>query len=207
MNLKSLNCPNCGASYNPSKMQCEFCNSYIIMSNENYINFDDIEFDNNIDNEKYAGIYVYGTLLGKGEEPINLGVANYFKGIINVGGKLLLTNKTLSFSSHKFMQGKTDVVINLEDITDAKVVANMLVSQTISVNANGANHRFVVYHGSDWVKNILEAKSNVKNIPKNVSDKRNNDYIEELQKLKKLLDDGIITEEEFNLKKRMLLNL
>ncbi len=33
------------------------------------------------------------------------------------------------------------------------------------------------------------------------------DYTDELRKLKTLLDEGIITEEEFNLKKRMLLGI
>ena len=33
------------------------------------------------------------------------------------------------------------------------------------------------------------------------------DYIEELQQLKQLLDMGVITKEEFNIKKRMLLGI
>lgn len=208
MKLESLKCPSCGSPYNPSTIQCEYCRSYIIMSNKNYEKFNEEQFLDDTDNEEYKGIYVHGTLLGKGEKPINLGAANYLDGIAK-GGMLLLTNKSLSFSSHKFFQEKKDLVIKLKDIANANVAFNMLISQTIAIDTKDKTYKFVVNHGNEWVENILEAKNNVKDDTalKDDTTLKSDDYIEELQRLKKLLDEGIITKEEFDIKKRMLLNI
>ncbi|MCH5172408.1 MAG: SHOCT domain-containing protein [Erysipelotrichales bacterium] len=209
MSLKSVNCPNCGAHVNPSTMQCEYCGSYIITSNEKYVDFSQLNFVEDEKNEKYKGIYVFGTLLGKGERPVNLGAANYYTStFFNVGGKLLLTNKTLSFSSHTFMQSKTDVVIKLEDVDSAIVSSNSLISQTITVTANMKKHKFVVYHGKEWVTMILNEKLKLgnKNNQSSQSVSTTKDYIIELQQLKGLLDAGIITQDEFNAKKKEILN-
>ena len=214
MNFKTFSCPNCGANYNPSKYQCEYCGSYIFMSNENYKDFSNIniELPKKIDENtnKYPGIYVYGRLLGKKERPITLGDANYFTGVVSAGGKLLLTNKSLSFSAHAFNVGNQETRIELNQIEDVKLGANMLISQNIIVTTNEKKHKFVVYHGKEWVEKIKEAISNYsenQDIPTEQTKSTSDDYINELQRLKKLLDEGIITEEEFNIKKRMLLKI
>ena len=86
--------------------------------------FNEEQFLEHGDNNKYKGIYVYGTLLGKGEKPISLGPANYFDGIAK-GGMLLLTNKSLSFSSHNFLQSKSDVIIKLKDIENTETLEDI----------------------------------------------------------------------------------
>lgn len=215
MNFKAFSCPNCGANYNPAKYQCEYCGSYIFMSNENYTDFSNVKIElpqkPKDDTGKYPGIYVFGRLLGRGERPITLGAANYYTGMVAAGGKLLLTNKSLSFSAHAFNVGRQEAKIDLKQITDVKVSANLLISQHIRVTANGKSHKFVVYHGSDWVQKIKEAiaKYDVVDISVQTpsSNSSTNNYIAELQQLKQLLDMGVITEEEFNIKKRMLLGL
>lgn len=212
MNFKTTSCPNCGGAYNPAKYQCEYCGSYVFMSNSNYTDFSDVKIElpdkPKDDSGKHPGIYVYGRLLGKGETPITLGVANYFTGMASAGGKLLLTNKSLSFSAHAFNVGRQETTIDLKDVTDVKVGANLLISQHILVTANGETHKFVVYHGKEWVQKIKDAISKYDKIDETpVSQPKSGDYIEELQQLKKLLDSGIITEDEFNIKKRMLLGL
>ena len=165
MNLKSFSCPNCGANYNPANYQCEYCGSYIFISNKNYTDFSNIKIklpeEPKSETEKYPGIYVFGRLLGKDEKPLTLGVANYFTGLVSAGGKLLLTNKSLSFSAHGFNVGNLETKIDLNQITDVKVVANLLISQHILVTANGKSHKFVVYHGNEWVQKIKEAISNL----------------------------------------------
>lgn len=50
-------------------------------------------------------------------------------------------------------------------------------------------------------------KSIIKNASKNSQPMSTNDIDEELRKLKSLLDDGILTQEEFDAKKKQLLNL
>lgn len=215
MNFKAFSCPNCGANYNPAKYQCEYCGSYIFMSNENYTDFSNVKIElpqkPQDETGKYPGIYVFGRLLGRGERPITLGVANYYTGMVAAGGKLLLTNKSLSFSAHAFNVGRQETKIDLKQITDVKVSANLLISQHILVTANGKSHKFVVYHGSEWVQKIKEAIAKYDDVETSVqtpsSNSSANNYIAELQQLKQLLDMGVITEEEFNIKKRMLLGL
>lgn len=209
MNFNSFSCPNCGANYNPAKYKCEYCGSYIFISNENYTDFSNIKIDLPQKEENkagmYPGIYVFGRLLGAGERPITLGVANYFTGLVSAGGKLLLTNKSLSFSAHSFNVGNQETKIDLKEITDVKVTANFLISQKILVTTHDKSHAFVVYHGNDWVKKIKESISKYDDFEAPVADSKPNNYIEELQQLKHLLDTGVITEEEFNIKKRMIL--
>lgn len=209
MNFKTFACPNCGANYDPANYKCEYCGSFIFMSNGNYVDLSSVKIDlpekSKQDTGKYPGIYVYNRLLGAGERPITLGAANYFTGAVSAGGKLLLTNKSLSFSAHAFNIGKQETRIPLDQITDVKVSANMLISQHITVTAAGQLHKFVVYHGKEWVQKIKEAVANNNDILTSVPDQASNNYIEELRQLKQLLDTGVITEEEFNIKKRMLL--
>lgn len=211
MKLKVLSCPNCGASYNPSQYQCESCGSYIFMFDDNYKDFSNIKIElpqKPIDQSgKYPGIYVFGRLLGRGERPITLGVANYLTGRAAAGGKLLLTNKSLSFSAHAINVGRLEAKIDLKQITDVRVSANLIVSQQIRVTANGEAHTFVVYHGKEWVQKIKEAITNYNDVEPAAPAPKANNYIEELRQLKQLVDMGVITEEEFNIKKRMILGL
>lgn len=216
MSYKTSSCPNCGASYNPAQYQCDYCGSYIFMSNETYTDFSNIKIElpqkPKTERSKYPGVYVFGRLLGQGERPITLGAANYYTGPVAAGGKLLLTNKSLSFSAHAFNVGRQETKIDLKQITDVRLAANLLISQQITVTANGRTHKFVVYHGSEWVQKIKEAiaryqADTVVQAPAAKPNPSPSNYIEELRQLKELLDMGIITEEEFNIKKRMLLGL
>lgn len=212
MNARTLTCPNCGASLKITEYQCEYCGSYVIISNEKYRDFSDLKIylpqEPRDDPGKYPGIYVFGRLLGKGEKPITLGVANYYTGLVAAGGKLLLTSRSLSFSAHGFNVGRKETRIEIKEITDVKVSANLLVSQHILVTANGKTHKFVVYHGNEWVKKIKEAIANYNEVdPLPVSATNVKHYSEELQQLKQLMDLGVITEEEFTIKKRMLLGI
>ena len=215
MNIQSFKCPNCGANYNPSKYTCDYCGSYIFLSNDNYVDFSKVKIELPSkpieDDGQYPGVYVFGRLLGKGERPVTLGAANYYEGIMSTsGGKLLLTNKSLFFSAHAFNVGKQEVRIDLNEIKEVKLGANLLISQHILVKTGPKTHDFVVYHGKDWIRLINECiagKHNVSLQPASAEEKSGGNYIEELQQLKKLLDMGIITEEEFTIKKRMLLGL
>ena len=70
----ALNCPNCGAKYNPAKMRCEFCGSFVVFPKEKMFTIpDDIvaemkaavqQPDTNASKEQ-LGIYIFGSLLEK----------------------------------------------------------------------------------------------------------------------------------------------
>ncbi|MST55775.1 hypothetical protein FYJ74_06985 [Pyramidobacter sp. SM-530-WT-4B] len=208
--LKTLNCPNCGGAYNPAKYRCDYCGSYVILSKENYVDLSEIPFDleSKIEN-KYPGIYVFGRLLGKGEKPILLGSANYLTGIVSAGGKLLLTNKSLSFSAHGLNIGRKEAKIDLRDITDVRMSANFLISQHIIVSTSNSSYKFVVHHGKEWVEKIKDAITHAEKFDERAGNScaMASDYTVELRNLKKLLDEGIITQEEFDIKKRTILEI
>ena len=150
-------------------------------------------------------------MIGRGEVPLRLGAANYYKNaFINVGGKVLLTKKSLQFSSHTFVQGKKTVVIPISEIIRAEYDgSNLGISDQISVYTAEKRHKFVVYGGNSWVSMIEEAKNGLNSPKKKVEKVKSaeGDYIEELKRFKSLLDAGIISEEEFAIKKRQLLNI
>ena len=207
MKLNALNCPNCGAAYNPTNLRCEYCGAVIIISNENQYNIP-AQIIEHVEDEgsNCPGVFVFGTLLGKGETPIRLGAANYYKNaFINVGGKVLITKQSLQFSTHTFIQSKNTVIIPLKDIIKVEYDgSNLGISDQISVYTNEKRHNFVVYGGRVWVEMINSAKQEINNTkPKFVAKTAvaSGDYTEELKKLKCLLDEGIITEEEFAIKK------
>ena len=207
MALKTLNCPNCGASYDPKQYRCDYCGSYVIMSNENYVDLSKVSLEiKKTEDNKYPGIYVFGRLLGKGEKPITLGAANYYTGATSAGGKLLLTNQSLSFSAHGINVGRKEVVINLADIASVRLGTNFLISQNIIVSTETETHKFVVYHGKEWVEKIQDTKAHCDDYVEETP-MLSADYTVELRKLKQLLDDEIITQEEFDIKKRTLLGI
>lgn len=212
MAIKALNCPNCGGVYNPAQFKCEFCGSFIIMTNENqYTVPQQIIAEMEATAENYPGIYVFGTLLGKGESPLRLGSANYYKNaLLSVGGKVLLTKKSIQFSTHSFMQAKDTVVIPLEGVVRVEYdKSNLGISDQISVYTADKRHKFVVYGGKEWVRLIENARAELSK-PKAAETEihsNNFDYTDELIRLKKLFDAGVITEEEFFIKKRQLLNI
>ncbi len=154
-----LKCPKCGEPYNPKKNQCEHCGSYIIESEEKSVDLPEINV------EEYSGVYVFGKLLGKGERPIRLGWANYFTGIISAGGKLLLTNRNLYFKAHQVNIGRRECTIDLNDIRDIKLALNLLISQHIVIYTKSDSHRFVVYHGQEWIDAIKTAMDFEHTIP------------------------------------------
>ena len=211
MKFKTYSCPKCGAHYNPAKYHCEYCGSYIFMSNDRYADVSNVKIEISEkaedDIKKYPGVYVFGRLLGIGERPISLGAANYFTDSSAAGGKLLLTNTRLWFGAHALNFGRAEVKIDLKKITNVEVVANMIVSQQILVTENDKSHRFVVYHGNEWVQKIKEAIKAYEEADTSTVAPKAMNYIEELKQLKCLMDDRIITEEEFIIKKRMLLDL
>lgn len=158
--MASSKCPNCGGSYNPASYVCDYCGSYVITAKENYVDLSKIDIELKKKSDKYPGIYVYGRLLGRGEKPISLGAANYYTGAVAAGGKLLLTNHSLSFSAHGFNVGRTETNIKLNEITKVELVANFLISQHILVSTPTGKHKFVVYHGKEWIEKIMNAKNN-----------------------------------------------
>ena len=161
MSYKSNCCPNCGASHNPLNTKCTCCGSIVITPKGNQYNIPEhIVKSIESDAGNFPGVYVFGTLLGKGETPLRFGTASYFVSTFwNVGGKVLLTKKSLQFSTHNFLQSKDTVVIPLKSIIRAEYDKSKLgISDTISVYTEEKHHKFLVYGGKEWVAFIEKAR-------------------------------------------------
>lgn len=155
MKVKSFNCPNCGAGFNPEKHKCDYCGSYIFLEDEKQFNVPQNTINEMIN---APGIYVHGKLLGKGEIPLRIGLANYYTSkFLGVGGKLFLTGSNLYFSAHQILQGEVELNIPLNEIKNVTLDRNFLVSQHISVHTNEKKYTFVVYGGKEWVRMIKSA--------------------------------------------------
>ena len=238
-------CPNCKAGYNASSCKCTSCGAYIISSDANSFDVprEVIEgIKNSYDRSGFPGVFVHNTRLGAGEFPLRLGVSKYYwTGVTGTAGKLLLTDKKLYFSAHRFTYYRPNETFDLSDIEKVEYDSNLLLSHQISVYVRGERHKFVVYRGKEWVDLINTAKkhfapaapaegkvcppppsapaSKAATSPKAepvapavpASDANpcggQPKYVEELRQLKRLWDDGIITKEEFEAKKKQILNL
>ncbi len=116
--------------------------------------------------DKKSGVEIFGQLVGKGERLINIGAANYFTGIFSAGGKLLLTDQNLYFRAHAVNVGRKECKIALSEIVEVEIALNLLISQHLVIYTNSDSHRFVVFHGKQWLENIKKAMANlIKNLP------------------------------------------
>lgn len=84
------------------------------------------------------------------------GLANHFKGMEGVGGKLFLTNKRVRFRSHAVNIQTHDESYPLTSITDVKAVNNawIIPNGLLLTLADGRRERFVVYKRNEWVDQI-----------------------------------------------------
>ena len=82
-------------------------------------------------------------------------VANYFKGVQSLGGKLTFDNEGISFKSHKLNIGNGEIRIEYSDIEKAEK-RGFLTGLNVTTK-DGTLHKFVVYHRKDIIE-YLESK-------------------------------------------------
>ncbi len=90
--------------------------------------------------------------------------ANHFKGKEGVGGKLVLTDKSLIFKSHKYNIQNHQEEFRLEDIVDIKVAKSMWLLENVLLIEliNHDKHKFIVDEAEDWRNAILGQRGNSK---------------------------------------------
>lgn len=126
----------------------------------------------------------------------------------NPGGALRLTNVNLTFRAHNG-KSKFNVDIPVRDIENLKILRQNKLGQTqqIVVYLKDKHVIFQVDLRSDWFNKINEAANAARSGKSASAPKQKTGYIQELKQLKELVDMGIITEAEFNAKKKNLLGL
>ncbi|MDB4958932.1 MAG: hypothetical protein JWO36_6501 [Myxococcales bacterium] len=96
--------------------------------------------------------------LGPGETVLHEGPANHWKGIEAVGGRLVLTNHKLRFSSHKMNVANHEQAVALDQIASIEPGRTMgVIPNAIVVHLRDGNtERFVVGGRASWVIRIRE---------------------------------------------------
>ena len=144
-----MKCEKCGLEYVPEELVCAACDNILSLPGKK--GAADAR-------ALYAGVNAFGRHLGVDEKALMYGSANYYTGsLTNAGGKMLLTEASLSFSAHMLNVGRAYCSIDLRDITDVRLSQNVILSQIIDVVTERETHRFAVNHGEKWVQRIRSA--------------------------------------------------
>lgn len=100
---------------------------------------------------------------GPDEPVLREGLANHFKGLEGVGGKLYLTDRRLRFISHKINIQRHDESYPLDQIAGAEATRTLgIIPNGLRVTSlDGRRERFVVHHRSQWVEAIDGARQAV----------------------------------------------
>ena len=134
------------------------------------------------------------------QEVICQGSAVIRKSVLNSSGWMFLGNTSLDYYKIGAASGEKVIEIKLSDIVSTSVSRNLL---TIKTDAQAFT--FGVGQAKEWKNQIDQAAQRVnltQSTPKN-----NTDNTQELIKFKQLLDSGVISQEEFDAKKKQLLGL
>ncbi|APH18878.1 PH domain-containing protein [Clostridium botulinum] len=121
-----------------------------------------------------------------------------------------ITNRRIMLSQKSAVAGETFKSVSLENINDITFESGVLFS-TITIDTIREILKIELYKGSGKLVNskIHEVIDAINNNSKHRSLQSNNavSVADELKKFKELLDMGVLTQEEFNAKKKQLLNI
>lgn len=94
--------------------------------------------------------------LQTGENIIKEGVANHFKGIESVGGRLFLTNQRIYFISHNLNIQNHELSIPLDQILEVGKRNTLgIVPNGMFINLKtGESEKFVIWGRNDWISKI-----------------------------------------------------
>lgn len=116
-----------------------------------------------------------------------------------------ITNKRVIFGQKKII-GENSKTVYLDQLNDITFKSGLMFG---IITIDTIKEKFNVALDKNQAKNINDAIQEVLYSVKNNANKgiEKNDVAEEIRKFKKLLDDGILSQEEFDAKKKQLLSL
>lgn len=123
-------------------------------------------------------------------------------------GVALLTDKRFMFKYKVGFESSLEV-INLEHIENVNIARNALLASSIQLNSLTKTYELLISHKKGLVDKIGQTFEKAINDCKFKQEQQTviTSSADEILKFKKLLDEGIITKEEFEIKKKQLLNL
>jgi hypothetical protein len=91
------------------------------------------------------------------------GAANYFKGFTNIGGQLMLTERSLIFKPHVLNVRRKELTIPLKEVVaiERRNSLGVIPNGFGVVLRDGASERFVVYGREEWVEHLIEVRSRI----------------------------------------------
>lgn len=97
--------------------------------------------------------------LAEGEQVLRSGLANHFKGVEGVGGRLFLTDRRLRFVSHKLNVQRHDESYPLDEIEAVEATRTLgIIPNGMRVTLrSGRQERFVLYQRAAWVEALRAA--------------------------------------------------
>ena len=122
----------------------------------------------------------------------------------NPRGVLTLNDTSLSFNSVG-RKKLISVEISLQDVE----LVNLVAKNCLAVFRKDKRYLFQLQakDAKEWVQQINDAVNAVKNVTFSSGAGKRKDYIDEIKRLKELMDEGIISAAEFEEKKKRLLGL
>lgn len=125
-----------------------------------------------------------------------------YKDRMNGNRKYLFSNKELKFPIEK--------VDNI--LIENGIIDKLFGGETVAICSSSGKIRFIcIQNASEFVDKTLEAikayQESNKSVNENTLTNNGSDNLEKITKLKEMLDNGIITQEEFDTKKKQLLGL
>ncbi|MEG0259912.1 MAG: SHOCT domain-containing protein [Lysinibacillus sp.] len=122
--------------------------------------------------------------------------------------QLYVTDKRVFTNKIKGMVSNNETSIPLSTISSVNLNSKFVYGKLeIMTSGNVARIEDVPVAIAAEVKNIIEGLKNTTSSTPKLKEKDTFDIADEIRKLKDLLDDGILTQEEFNAKKKQLLGI
>lgn len=133
-----------------------------------------------------------------------LDISKFFSLKNKLNGVLAITNKRIFFCN-KTLGNKTSKEINLGNIESIDDSSNALFGIG-QLRIQGITEMFVIDTKANLIPTIKERLNHALTFSENQEAKKERNNYDELFKLKKLLDDNIISQEEFESEKEKILN-
>jgi len=205
---KKLFCPNCGAQLNEGDQYCVECGKKW-SSGQTQESVETAPGVETVQERILSDAHVQSRPEKNEEIVLQCGEVYYFKSGKGIGkkGTLLLTDRKLTFTAFA-ARTELDMEFLLKDVEKVKSCGHQnFFYDLIGVYLKDKQYVFTVKKKEEWLDKINNAVNAVKNSKVKPTVKQGADYIDEIKRLKELADAGIITEREFEAKKKSLLGL
>jgi hypothetical protein len=97
------------------------------------------------------------------ERNVKEGLANYLKGLSNIGGRLMLTDSQLIFKAGRLNFRRSDEFIPVKEIVavERRNTLGVVPNGFGVIMRDGNSHRFLVYGREGWINAVVKVRSKI----------------------------------------------